>query len=598
MAKPYSNELRFTAKMLFRRGYNLAEIQDELRVSLRALYAWREKYRWDDEVPANTVEEAVSRRICFLLDKPDKTREDILELDTLLRRLGELSESLAKARAMDRAPATSGTGRTGGEGLDEKPPQEKREKRDRKKKKTKNDISTITPEQLDEIRNRLFWRYQLLWWERKEDPATRRNRFILKSRQIGATYYFAWEALEDAIKTGDNQIFLSASRDQAEVFRAYIVLFGQKELGIELTGNPIILSNGAELRFLSTNSRTAQSYHGHLYLDEVFWVPKFAQIWKVASGMSAHKKWRRTLFSTPSALSHEAYAMWSGETFNKGKADKDKKEFDVSHEALKDGWLGPDRIWRHIVTVEDAERQGCDLFDIAELRTEYSEDDFANLFLCKFIDDAKSAFPLALLLACGVEAGDWTDYQPDAARPFGNRPVALGYDPSRSRDDASLVVMAVPLRPQDKWRVLKRLSFRRQSFQYQANRIREICETHNVIHVGIDVSGMGWGVYELVQGFYPGVEPITYSVQQKTQLVVKALDVIQAQRLEYDAGDKAITQAFLMIRQTTSDSGQITYAAARSGDTGHADVAWSIMHAMKYEPLNTGGPGTTVAFSH
>jgi uncharacterized protein YjcR len=599
MAKPYSNELRFTAKMLFRRGYNLAEIQDELRVSLRALYAWREKYRWDDEVPANTVEEAVSRRICFLLDKPDKTREDILELDTLLRRLGELSESLAKARAMDRAPATSGTGRTGGEGLDEKPPQEKREKRDRKKKKTKNDISTITPEQLDEIRNRLFWRYQLLWWERKEDPATRRNRFILKSRQIGATYYFAWEALEDAIKTGDNQIFLSASRDQAEVFRAYIVLFGQKELGIELTGNPIILSNGAELRFLSTNSRTAQSYHGHLYLDEVFWIQNFAKMWKVASGMAAHKKWRRTLFSTPSALSHEAYAMWSGEAFNKGKADKDKKEFDVSHKALKEGWLGPDKIWRHIVTVEDAERQGCDLFDIEELRAEYSDDDFANLFMCKFIDDAKSVFSLALLLACGVEAGDWADYHPDAARPFGNKPVALGYDPSRSRDDASLVVMAVPLRPNDKWRVLKRLSFTRQSFQYQANRIKEIVDSHNVIHIGIDVSGMGWGVYELVQGFYPGVMPITYSVQQKTQLVVKALDVIQPPpRLEYDAGDKAITQAFLMIRQTTSDSGQITYAAARSGETGHADVAWAIMHAMIYEPLNTGGTGTTVAFSH
>ena len=38
-----------------------------------------------------------------------------------------------------------------------------------------------------------------------------RIRNILKSRQIGATYYFAGEAFEQAVLTGDPQIFLSAS---------------------------------------------------------------------------------------------------------------------------------------------------------------------------------------------------------------------------------------------------------------------------------------------------------------------------------------------------------------------------------------------------
>ena len=60
--------------------------------------------------------------------------------------------------------------------------------------------------------------YQLAWWQNSQQ----RTRAILKSRQIGATYYFAREALIDALETGRNQIFLSASKAQAHIFRQYI----------------------------------------------------------------------------------------------------------------------------------------------------------------------------------------------------------------------------------------------------------------------------------------------------------------------------------------------------------------------------------------
>ncbi len=44
----------------------------------------------------------------------------------------------------------------------------------------------------------------------------------------------------------------------------------------------MVLPNGATLYFLGTNARTAQSYHGNLYLDEYFWIPKFQELRKVA----------------------------------------------------------------------------------------------------------------------------------------------------------------------------------------------------------------------------------------------------------------------------------------------------------------------------
>ena len=67
--------------------------------------------------------------------------------------------------------------------------------------------------------------YQLNW---HRAGLAHRIRNILKSRQIGATFYFAREALIDALTTGRNQIFLSASKAQAHVFKNYIIDFARR----------------------------------------------------------------------------------------------------------------------------------------------------------------------------------------------------------------------------------------------------------------------------------------------------------------------------------------------------------------------------------
>lgn len=59
---------------------------------------------------------------------------------------------------------------------------------------------------------------------------TQNTRNILKSRQVGLTWYFAFEALENAVMTGEPHIFLSASRPQAEVFRSHIITIAQQIL--------------------------------------------------------------------------------------------------------------------------------------------------------------------------------------------------------------------------------------------------------------------------------------------------------------------------------------------------------------------------------
>ncbi len=368
-----------------------------------------------------------------------------------------------------------------------------------------------------------------------------------------------------------------------------------REVNVELKGDPITLSNGATLYFLGTNARTAQSYHGNLYLDEYFWIPKFQELRKVASGMAMHKKWRQTYFSTPSSLTHSAYPYWSGKLFNRGRAKADRNDIDISHQALANGLLCADGQWRQIVTVEDAVRGGCNLFDIDQLRLEYSPDEYQNLLMCEFMDDIESIFSLQLMQGCMVDSWEiWDDVQPLMLRPYGYYPVWIGYDPAKggeNGDSAGCVVVAPPLVPGGKFRILERHQWRGMNFRAQSDAIKRLTEQYNVEYIGIDSTGVGHGVYQNVKEFFPSVREFVYNPTVKNALVLKAWDIINHRRLEFDAGQTDIAQSFMAIRRSTTASGnRPTYETSRSEEASHADLAWATMHALFNEPITGDTP--------
>ncbi|MFP1558551.1 terminase large subunit domain-containing protein [Escherichia coli] len=49
-------------------------------------------------------------------------------------------------------------------------------------------------------------------------------------------------------------------------------------------------------------------------------------------------------------------------------------------------------------------RGGCNLFDLDQLRMEYSPDEYQNLLMCEFVDDLASVFPLSERQACMVDS--------------------------------------------------------------------------------------------------------------------------------------------------------------------------------------------------
>ena len=572
------NDPRRQAALLYWQGFSVPQIAEMLQTKRPTVQSWKQRDQWEETAPLNRVESTLEARLIQLYAKPNLTPHDFKVADFL-------------ARQMERFARINRYGQTGNE-VDLNPNVANRNKGDRKKP-TKNFFSDEAIEKLEEIFFAESFEYQLRW---HRAGLEHRIRDILKSRQIGATFYFSREALLHALKTGHNQIFLSASKTQAYVFREYIIQFARR-VDVDLTGDPIVIgNNGAKLIFLGTNSNTAQSHNGDLYVDEIFWIPNFQKLRKVSSGMASQSHLRSTYFSTPSTLAHGAYPFWSGELFNRGRASASERvDIDISHDALAAGVACPDGQWRQIVTIEDALAGGCTLFNLEQLKRENSVDDFRNLFMCEFVDDKASVFPFEDLQRCMVDSlEEWEDFVPFADNPFGSRPVWVGYDPSHSGDSAGCVVLAPPVVAGGKFRILERHQWKGMDFATQAESIRQLTEKYNVEYIGIDATGLGIGVFQLVRSFYPAARDIRYTPEMKTAMVLKAKDVIRRGCLEYDVSATDITTSFMAIRKTMTSSGRsATYEASRTEEASHADVAWATMHALLNEPLTAGSGQVT-----
>jgi uncharacterized protein YjcR len=560
------------ARALFWQGWRISHIATEVGIPRTTVQEWRMAEKWDDAMPLDRVQGAIEARLVQLIAKDGKSNGDYKEIDSLGRQI----ERMARVERY----------KTTGKESDLNPELNNRNAA-AKRKPTINAFSEDQVKKLEDVFLNGLFEYQRIWHNNRH----LRTRFNLKSRQIGATYYFSREALIDAIKTGNNKIFLSASKAQAYVFKNYIKKFAQ-EADVELKGENFTLWNGAQLIFLGTNSATAQSYTGDLYFDEVFWVPKFAELNKVASGMAMHKKWRKTYFSTPSSITHEAYEMWSGARYNKNRSRDQRIQIDLSHSVLKNGHMGEDKVWRMITTVMDAQAGGCDLFDIDDLQLEYSKDEFENLLMCQFTDDTQSVFPMAELQRCMVDSWEvWAhDYKPFTQRPYGYKPVWIGYDPNKGTmagDGAACAVVGPPEKQGGKFRILEKLQWKGLDYEAQAGEIEKLTRKYNVTAINIDTTGLGHAVLLNVLKFFPNAKAYDYSLESKTALVLKAKSLISKGRVEFDAGWTDLAAHFMAIKEVLTPSGRsTTYSAGRSATTGHADLAFACMHAFIEEGLD------------
>jgi uncharacterized protein YjcR len=567
-------DIKIQARTQYWLGRDIKYIAESLGVKPATVYTWKRRYEWDKSTAGERAHSRASVRFLELMERPAETLtgKEFKAIDLYGRQIARLERAMQKEE---------GGGR---------------------KKAAKNHL---TDDQIAALRadaENTFYEYQKEWFRLSE--LRQRIRMILKSRQVGASWYFAREALLDALSSGRNQIFLSASRNQALNFKRFIQKWVKDVCGVELKGgNEMVLSNGATLYFLGTSAATAQSYTGNLYFDEFFWVSNFLEIRRVAAGMATHDKDGLTItyFSTPSGEEHQAYGFWTGDLFNKSKKKADRVEIPLTHKALKNGLLCKDEIWRQILTIKDALAKGLDKVTLSTIERETPPEDFLNLYMCEFVARGERAFNYNQLIGCGVDGvDDWGDWHPDAGRPMGEREVWLGYDPnggSGNGDSAGLTVIVPPSVPGGRFRIIEAMQLQGLPFEAQAEVIRQYTERYNVTHIGIDGTGIGEAVGELVRKFFPAVVVHNYSAALKRLLVMKALMLIRAGRLEYDAGLMALVSSFMTVRRVVTPGGTLTYESDRSRGSNHGDLAWSAMHALFNEPLGAEAGGDSFVWS-
>lgn len=583
-----SLDSRRAAKFLYWSFWRICDIAEILGVAEATVSSWKGRDGWDVASPLARMEGIVEARFIALVLKGLKDGRDFKEIDLL----GRQAVTLAKIRRYEQPDGHSGH-------LNDKVAN-----RNAGPKKAQR-RNLITDEQAEILRQRHLDEmigHQEVWWENR----LQRHRMILKSRQIGATFYFAREQLIHGHETGHNQINLSASKSQAQVFRSYIVEFVYLTIGVELTGEHLTIDRGEDpvtgenrtqptFYFLGTNSRTAQSYHGDFYFDEFFWVHGFKTLEKVASAMATHKQYRLTYFSTPSSINDEAYPFWTGRAWNEDRPKAERRDIDVSHAALKDGRLCADGIWRHIVTIEDAVRLGFHFMDLEGLRLRTGVAAWANLYMCQFVDDSLSVFPMASLQPCMVDEWDaWDDVDFGRqllgyGRPYAGE-VWMSYDPNGdgdNADNAGLVLVAPPeVEGQGVFRVIWKEQFRGADFTAQARRMEELAQRYNITKIDIDETGLGKAVLQLVRVWFPRARGHRYDPQTKTRMVLKTLDVVGRRRLQYPRAWLDLTSALMSIRRTLTSSGRhMTYEAPRTRSSGHGDLAWALFQALDNEAL-------------
>lgn len=577
--KKAPENLEFLAKRLYWRGFSIAQIADEYGVNEATLYTWKRRGKWDDADDVQKLKTEFIVQSLTLLDKGGKLTEHDMKIVDFHMRMIEKAARVEKFKE------------PGGHTGHLNPKIANRNKAPKKKPLT-NFISNENREILIKAIDDYLLDYQKEWVA----AGIHRNRFILKSRQIGATNTFALESLKRALETGYNQIFISASRAQANIFKRYIVKFILKHIKIEVKGDPLVLNiegieEPPEFHFLGTNYQTAQGYTGDVYIDECFWVYGFKEIKKVASAMATLKIFRRTYFSTPSTLDHDAYAFWSGQEYNSKRAKDKRVVIELDGDGIKNGMLCGDKVWRQKVTIDDAIAKGNIFVDRDELEDEYSVDEFRNLFLCEPLDDTQSAFPISLTRPCMVDSWEkWRDYRPHSISQKYLGGLWLAIDPSHSEigDPTAFMIVQPPSEvTKNKFRCIEKIQFRGMEFEKMGEKIKELQKIYTFDEIIIDKTGIGEALFQIVRNFFPRVKGINFSPVAKSQMVYKAQSVFRKKRIEFDNGWTALIGALLSIHPAITKAGKAsTYKSRRTAENGHGDLAWALLLALSLEPFD------------
>lgn len=369
-------------------------------------------------------------------------------------------------------------------------------------------------------------------------------RIVLKSRQIGFSYVSSLDALLGAV-AGRNQLFLSASEEQARILMNYLQIWAER---LQVTFNKDSdfeksLDNGAVIRVMAHNFRTVQGFTGDIWMDEFAWYPNQKRIWHAFVPSIGAVKGRLTILSTPfeeHSLFHELFS-------------NELKYYMFS---------------RHKVNIYKAIDDGLE-FDLETMRALFDADTWASAYECEFVDDENALLSVELIKSCVK------DYR--VSNVAKNIPQYAGYDVGRTKD-RSAHISIYDDNGIKKLCVLDVLA--KATFQNQELNLSNFLKFNPLAMLKIDRTGIGMSMAEKLRSAFPSrVSGVYFTAANKEAMALNLKKHFEDKTIAVPNDPALISDLHAVKRKAGAKS--FLYDSDRNA-YGHADRFWALALALSY----------------
>lgn len=414
-----------------------------------------------------------------------------------------------------------------------------------------------------------------------------RFELTVKGRQLGITDAAAARCVLRGRYYKRPQIVLSASQDNANEL---IAAARRHSVFLSRTGDPgaarfsidntecLAWEGGGSITARASNTRTARSSHGDLYLDEFAYQLDSEAIWAAAAPMATRSDWSVRVWSTPNGATGQFYE-WC--------------------ESPPPGWAFSR------IALDDACADGLAV-DRSHLLALVGGDEriFAEAYQCQFLDANLQYLPSAL-----IKGTEWS-VPPDLDGPSVR--ILAGLDVGRHVDLTALTIVAlvdehidsvVNGRRQRKTTtyayLLAVLTCKRTAFKQQYALVDAAREAFKWERLFIDRTGLGEAVSEEFTEKYGAHEvvAVAFTEQSKADMATSLFRWMNEGRLRIvcEASEAREVRADMnALRRVVTKSGNVTYEVPKS-KRGHGDRLWSLAMPLRaaLEPVPFRGMGQT-----
>lgn len=373
---------------------------------------------------------------------------------------------------------------------------------------------------------------------------------IVKSRQIGLSFAFAYKALRNCLKYNTDQIILSASFRQSLRVMSYVELLltafpKEFKLLVDKQQEKKFASNNKSIFCVPQNSLTITGFSGDIFLDE-FALYKKPDLIYTAAFPTITRGYSLAICSTPLGKNNLFFEIFINE--NKYKNFK-----------------------RKVITIYDAINQGLKI-DLELLKNNLDSISFEQEYNCSFEENKESFFSLSELSECVIDF----EYKSKANKYY------IGIDIGRTNDKTAITVLS---EEKNFYYVQEIIVLDKMNFAEQKNVIENAIAKYQPEKVVIDKSGIGMQISEELETNYTFVQGIVMNNKIKNEILSFAKKIIETKKLKFD--NEKIIYELLKIEKKFINS-TIVYLSQRNSE-GHADIAFSILYALyalKQEPAD------------